>query len=382
MFNINKIKIALILGACQFWLTSFVLYLNTRGFDSEHAYFLLCLYSIAIVIFEYPTGVIGDFFSHKISLLLGFGLLTLSLILISFSGSVYYYGLILVLSALGSSLISGSDTALLHTASVDFKKDLSQVKFYSLLISATAITIGGFLSAMDLRYPLYASALSFFVAGTILSFAHNYKNERVAGNIFATSSEGLKYVIANKELLALVQVSALLGAFFISIKWFYNPLFLELKIPLNYWGVIIAIAGLLIASGVWVFKKFPEKNIVIIFIAVIISILFIGATDIATLPILAIFINQALRGYIDTQLDIKIHHAIQKSVRASVMSLKSLLVRLCSSFMIFLFGIILAKSSFFILMSAFAIGIFILGIYPILKIRSYNGVVAKSTNSC
>jgi MFS family permease len=370
------------LGACQFWLTSFVLYLNTRGFDAEYAYFLLGLYSIAIVIFEYPTGVIGDFFSHKISLSLGFGLLTLSLILISFAGSVYYYGFILILSALGSSLISGSDTALLHTASINFKADLSHVKFYSLLMSVTAITIGGFLSAMDLRYPLYASALSFFVAGAILSFAPNYRSERIAGNIFATSAEGFRHVVTNKELLALIKASSLLGAFFISLKWFYNPLFLELKIPLNYWGVIIAVAGLLIAGGVWIFKKFPEKNIVIIFIAVTISIFFIGSTNIVALPILAIFINQALRGYIDTQLDIKIHHAIQKSVRASVMSLKSLLVRLGSSFMIFLFGIILAKSSFFILMSAFAIGIFVLGIHPILKIRSYKEVVAKSTNSC
>lgn len=148
-------------------------------------------------------------------------------------------------------------------------------------------------------------------------------------------------------------------------------MFLELKIPLNYWGIIIAIAGVLIAGGVWIFKKFPNKNITFIFILLIFSIFLIGITNITALPILGIFLNQSLRGYIDTQLDININHVIKKSVRASVLSLKSLLVRLESSVIIFLFGVILERSSFYILMSFFAVAIFILGFYPISKVKNY-----------
>lgn len=369
MQNINKIKTAFVLGACQFWLTSFVLYLNTRGINTEQAYFLLSLYSIAIIVFEYPTGVIGDFFSHKLSLVFGFISISLSMILFSFSGSIYYFGFILILTATGTSLISGSDNALLHKASTNFKKDLSQVKFYSLLMSASAISIGGFLSALNLRYPLYASAL-FFLAGSIfLLLTTNFKSERIAGNIFATAKEGFRYATANKELFNLIKISSLLGAFFISLKWFYNPLFLELKIPLSYWGIIIGLAGVLIASGVWAFNKFPEKNVFPIFITIVLSIFAIGLTDILALPIIAILLNQTLRGYIDTLFDVKINHAIKKSIRASVFSFKSLLVRLGSAVMIFLFGFILERTSFLIMMSIFAVGIFALGVYPILKVR-------------
>lgn len=371
MQNINKIKISLILSSCQFWLTSFVFYLSTNGINLEQSFLLLSIYSIIIVVFEYPTGVIGDFFSHKLSVIIGFLLFVLSMLLFSFSGSIYYYGFVITISALGTSLISGSDTALLHRASENFKKDLSQVRFYSLLMSASAITIGGFLSALDLRYPMYASALFFSIASIFLFLSQNYKNERIAGNIFATSAEGLKYSLSNKELFNLIKISSLLGAFFISLKWLYNPMFLELKIPLNYWGIIIAIAGVLIAGGVWIFKKFPNKNIAFIFILLIFSIFLIGITNITALPILGIFLNQSLRGYIDTQLDININHVIKKSVRASVLSLKSLLVRLESSVIIFLFGVILERSSFPILMSFFAVAIFILGIYPILKVKNY-----------
>lgn len=369
MQNINKIKIAFILGACQFWLTSFVLYLNTQGITTEQAYFLLSLYSIAVIIFEYPTGVIGDFFSHKLSLIIGFILFSLSMILFSFSGSIYYFGAILILTAIGSSLISGSDNALLHTASKNFKKDLSQVKFYSLLMSASAISVGGFLSALDLRYPLYASALFFLAGSVFLILSTNFKNERIAGNIFKTATEGFHYATSNKELFNLIKISSLLGAFFISLKWFYNPLFLELSIPLNYWGVIIGLAGVLIATGVWAFNKFPEKNVFPIFLLIILSIFAIGLTDILALPIIAILLNQTLRGYIDTLFDVKINHAIKKSIRASVFSFKSLLVRLGSAVMIFLFGFILERSSFLIMMSTFAVGIFLLGISPILKIK-------------
>lgn len=369
MQNITKIKIALILWHCQFWLTSFVLYLNTNGITTEQAYLLLSLYSIAIIVFEYPTGVIGDFFSHKLSLIFGFILISLSMILFSFSGSIYYFGFILILIAIGASLASGSDNALLHKASKDFKKDLSQVKFYSLLMQASAVSVGGFLSVLDLRYPLYASALFFLAGSVFLFFSTSFKNERIPGNIFATAKEGFRYATSNKELFNLIKISSLLGAFFISLKWFYNPLFLELKIPLNYWGIIIGLAGVLIATGVWAFNKFPEKSVFPIFLIIILSIFSIGLTNVLALPILAIFLNQALRGYIDTLFDVKINHAIKKSIRASVFSFKSLLVRLCSAIMIFLFGFILERSSFLIMMSIFAVGIFALGIYPILKIK-------------
>ncbi|EKE20678.1 MAG: hypothetical protein ACD_7C00505G0005 [uncultured bacterium] len=369
MQNVTKIKIALVLGVCQFWLTSFVLYLNTKGISLEQTYFLLSFYSILIVVFEYPTGVIGDFFSHKASIIIGFLLYSFSLFLFSFSGSIYYYGLILTITALGASLVSGSDIALLHKASKNFKKDLSQVKFYSFIMAAVAISTGGFLSTLDLKYPLYASAFAFLLGSLFLIFSKNYKNERIAGNIFATATLGFRYAIANKELFNLIKISSLLGAFFISLKWFYNPLFIKLNIPLDYWGIIIAAAGILIAIGVWVFNKFPEKNITVIFFILILSIFSIGITSIVALPIVAIFLNQLLRGYIETQLDVKINKAIKKSIRASVLSLKNIIIKVESSAMIFFFGIIIQRNSFLVMMSIFAIGIFILGIYPILKIK-------------
>lgn len=349
-------------------MVTFVLYMTTQGLSLEETFKLLSIFSITIVLLEYPTGVLGDHFSHRLSTIIGYMLYSISFLLISFPGGFYYYAFALVFGALAASLVSGSDSSFLHYSSNDFRKDSSDVQMYSTGMSVVSISIGGYLSSFDLRIPFYLSSFFFLIAALILISTSRQKKDDFEGNIFARSLEGLKHTRDNILLRHLMILSALLGAFFLTFKWFYNPLFVSLNINVEYWGFIIGFTTFLIAIGTYFYKKHLSRNIVIPFLLIITATFFIGFTNFASISLLALIFSQFIRGYIDNQLNVELNSAITISSRASILSLKSLMVRLFSSLYIFGAGFILQGSSFFILMTLTAGILFILCVIPIFKI--------------
>lgn len=55
----------------MWWMAVGPLYFMTRGLTIEQVYYMIAAFSVAMVIFEFPTGVIADRFSHKKSVVLG-----------------------------------------------------------------------------------------------------------------------------------------------------------------------------------------------------------------------------------------------------------------------------------------------------------------------
>jgi MFS family permease len=164
MKDITKIKIAQILPSGVFWVPIIISYFQFRGLSLETAYYLVSLYQIFIVILEYPTGVIGDYFSHKLSLTLGYVVVFAAFIMMGFELSIFIYGLVLFVAASGVSLISGSNDAVLMNISKDFDKDFRNIRTYSIAYSIISIALGGVLYKIHPVVPIWASAISFFAA--------------------------------------------------------------------------------------------------------------------------------------------------------------------------------------------------------------------------
>lgn len=371
MSDLGKIKLSKIISSCSFWMVIFVLYMTTiQGFSLGETYSLLGLFSIAIVLFEYPTGVIGDHFSHKWSVILGYLLYSGAALAASFSGGFSYYAVVLFFTALAISLLSGSDTAFLHYASKNFKKDSSEVRIYSIGMSVISISVGVFLFSINPSAPFYVTALFLFVSAMILLTTKNQKRDSFSGNIFARSSEGLRHVNDNKILFHTIIVSSVFGAFFLSFKWFYNPLLIDLGVEVVHWGWIISSITLLIAVGTYLYKKSLSENLFLPFFLIILTTFLIGFTNFFAISMIALVASQFIRGYIDTQLEVRLNDAISISSRASILSLKSLLVRLFSALYIFGVGFILEKTSFLVLMSMTAFLLFSFCIVSVMKIIS------------
>ena len=369
MTDLHKITAAFLLNSASFWLVTFVLYLGSRGLSEGSIFVLLGIYYAGTVILEYPTGVIGDHYSHKLSVILGYLTLVIAFFLVSFAGSFLYYLAVLLFASVGTTLVSGSDTALFHAVSRDFKKDYANVTSYSMIVSFACISVGGYVASLDLRYPLYLTALSLLLASLFLYGVNDPHRDMGSANVFDTAKKGLRHTIRDAHLRNILTVSMLFGGFFISMKWLYNPLFVALGFDVKWWGILSGIAILLVAGGSKLFGSYSRVSGVTIAMLIFGSMLLMGATGMPMIAVSGLFAAHLLRGYFDTQLMVDITDAIPDGLRSSILSLRSLVVRGVGVVFVVISGFVLDHASFIMLMIIFVTFLIVLGAYPMMNIR-------------
>ena len=69
--NLQKYTIAQVAGRSMWWFAIAPLYYIERGLTMEQVLIMLSVFSVMIVLAEYPTGIIADAFSHKKSVIAG-----------------------------------------------------------------------------------------------------------------------------------------------------------------------------------------------------------------------------------------------------------------------------------------------------------------------
>lgn len=379
MSDLQKLFASNILNSLRFVTPIFVFYFTEmRDIPLGTVFQILGIYYAATVIFEYPTGVIGDHFSHKLSVLLGGFISAIALLLLSLPGEVFWYIFCALLLALGEALISGSDTALFQSVSSNFQSDYARMRFFALLSTFAAMSLGGIVATIDLRLPIYLSAGASFLGSCIILFIQTTKSSSVQGNIFSTAKNGLVHVHSTPILQYLLVVSLLLSGFFFFVKWIYNPLFETLGLPLELWGLLAGIAPLMIAFGAKAYHKNPHWNISLTGTMLLLSICGIGMIFFAVLSLTSIYIAFFLRGYIETSLTVRINHHLIDGIRASIFSLNSLLIRGAAMLFTFVSGILIEQTSLTFFLFGTAAFLFLAGCYPISKIIAHEKLASKS----
>ncbi len=133
MTNLQKYTISQVLRDSMWWMAVGPLYFMARGLTLDQVYIMISAFSVSMVIFEFPTGVIADKFSHKKSVIISGILGTIVQFLFMAPANFYFYTGLFILADLFSALRSGSDIATLHKLSNNFQKDLSKIKTISFL---------------------------------------------------------------------------------------------------------------------------------------------------------------------------------------------------------------------------------------------------------
>jgi MFS family permease len=342
MKNILKMKIARTMTSGVFWIPIAISYFKYREMNLETAYYFVGFYSLCIVLLEYPTGVIGDYFSHKISLYIGYLLVGLSFLFLGLNGNNLFYGVILFFAALGVSLVSGSDEAVLLNISDDYDNDYRIIKTFSTIYALVSIILGGVMYKVNPSLPFYFSALSFFISFlcviTLRFSSKAKKTKKQKGNIFDKAFESLAFVKNKNVVLFLLVYASLISAFFLSSKWFYNPIFENVGIDESVYGVGVSVLSLCTAFGASISQKFEFDYWIysVVFLGLICSIGFFAGTMILLFPLALLFL---FRGIIETQIEIMLNSKIKDGVRASVISLKNLVARLISAIYVAAAGI-------------------------------------------
>lgn len=348
--------------------------MQSRGFSVDRALLLATIHSINIIILEYPTGIIGDYFSHRISVILGYFLTGTALFLLSTQATFPVYVIYISIYSLGLSLISGSDIALLHSLSKKFTKDISHINAVSLLITVISIILGSFIAKFNLPLTVRLTATSFILASFFLIFIKEDKKTQIksgqSANIFHLAKKGLLFILHTKNLYFPLLVSSGTGAFYLSLKWIYNPYFEFFNIPIIFWGSFIAIGIILSAISTKLYPKFRKISLSVSLSILIIATFLSGFVFLPVIPLFFFLILHLMQGFINTKIDIILNQKIKDdSLRAGTLSFRSLTSRLGQAVYIFLAGSIISQGSIFVLFSLTSI-FFALLLLPKLFIKT------------
>ena len=151
--NVKYFQISQAFASFSFGIALVVPYILFRGFSIEQAFSLISFFALVNIITEFPTGVIGDYYSHRLSVILGIAISIICSILFILNLPLIGYYVILGFSALGVSLIQGSDLALLKTIPPNFKKEYALMGSVSDFVVFLAALASGFIVMIDIRLP-------------------------------------------------------------------------------------------------------------------------------------------------------------------------------------------------------------------------------------
>jgi len=317
-----------------------VVFLRGRGLSMTQVMLLETIFALVIIGLEIPSGFFADRVGRRWSLVLGMAAVTAGAVAYARGNGFGDFLVAEIVWAVGSSLISGADTAMLYDTLLaqgraeQYQKMEGQANFLALGVSAAASVAGGLLAAGNLRYPFYATAAALGVGTFVALFTREPPREpggHPRGELYYLYKIGRFALYKNAEVRWLILFAALLGGFGTIGFWLYQPYFQLCGIPLAYFGVIFALFHVFAAfSGklAFVLERAVGKRAAVVILPAALAVSF-GAMAAFAVPagFLFVLLAQFVRGFATPVIQDYINRHTWSDKRATVMSIKNLLGR-------------------------------------------------------
>lgn len=328
------------------WMTLFMpiiwLFYEENGLTITDLFVIQAIYSVTIALIEIPSGYVADVLGRKKSMVIGtfFGLLGISTYALSFG----FEGFLLAALCLGigQSFISGTDTALMYDSLVELSRSDDFIKLEGRTVSmgnfaeATAFIIGGFLAGISLRTPFYFQvgiALVGFIIALLLVEPKVQRLKDGKSKPWKNMKMIIHYaMVENNILRAYIFYSSIFGAATLTMAWFAQPYFKMLGLEVVYFGLIGA--GLNLAVAIPSFyahvieKKIKTKTLISLLLLLIVGCYFTVAYISTLWGLLVLLLFYITRGVATPVLRDYMNRQIPSKMRATVMSIRSFIIRI------------------------------------------------------
>jgi len=337
----NIWKLFVIKGSLWFMVIMpvIVLFFQDNGLNLYKIMILQACYSLSLGLTEIPSGYAADILGRRKTLILGCILAFVGFSIFSISYDFWWFLAAEILLGLGNSFISGADTALMYDSLLEVKAEDRFLKYEGRSISignfseAAAGILGGFLAAISFRYPAYAQVLVALIA---IPFAISLVEPKMHKERLKSSWKSVMGVVKfslveSKILRTYIIYSSAIGIGTLMMAWLAQPFLKDIGIGMKNYGMLWALLNIIV--GVFAFlahkieRRFTELN----------SLLFVGLFSVLGYILLAnnmnyvglfiLFIFYANRGYATPLLRNYINHHTESNVRATVMSVRSFIIR-------------------------------------------------------
>lgn len=317
-----------------------VLFFQDTGLNLQEVMILQGSYSMMVALMEIPSGYLADMVGRRKTLILGTIFCFLGFSLFSFSFGFWEFLLAEILLGIGNSFISGSDSALLYDSLLESNKteEYTRIegKTYSIgnFSEAAAGILGGFLAEMSLRYPWYVQAC---IAALAIPFAislvePSIHQENKLERSFKAILQVVRYTLVENKLLKWFTLfSAITGVATLSMAWFAQPFFKEVDVPLKWFGFLWAALNFSVGISSYHAHRFEarwSKNTILLFVGSSLALGFIFlANSVYTWGIGWIFFIYLVRGIATPVLRNYINEITSSEIRATVLSVRSFIIR-------------------------------------------------------
>jgi len=330
----------ILINGSAFWIAIITDYFQYKGLSIQQGLSYIAYYQLLVVILEFPTGIIGDKFGHRTSVVLGAITTCIGLILLTIiPTNNYLIYIALSINALGISLVSGSDMSLLSNSSSNFRLSNSNYSTYGLALQIIVISLGSFFYKFYPNLPFILTVI--FISIGIILVQLNSNNLLLLGksNIYKIGRNSIKSVIKNKSLILILLSSSFLVASFGPLKWITSTIFKEGGIDTVYWGILFTMffIGRLIGAKLSIrINKVNTKYFSFgLFLFFILSLI----VQNVFLVYLSLLLMSICYGVLEVEFNYYLNETLDVKFKSSINSLKSLLARLASSGIIYLIGL-------------------------------------------
>lgn len=363
------------------------LFYRANGMDHLDIYLLQAIYSLSIAVMEIPSGYMADVVGRKKTLIVGSFLGALGYVLYSVSSGFHSFLIAEIILGLSGSFISGADSAMLYDSLAADHKHHQYLQFEGRITS-----LGNFGET--------AAALCGGLAAAALSYRTVYGMQALIATIAIPASlmliepprdsmqhrPGLRHILEicrmallrNKPLSSAIVLSSFSGIATLGMAWSVQIYFVdngldELTItPL--WIVLNLIVAFGAAYALRIRNLLGEWPALSLIILVLPSTFIVLGTMpfVFALGVLVVF--HTIRGYATPMLKDLINLHCSSPIRATVLSIRSLIIRLGFALFGPLIGIISGQYS---LDSALLIGGSVLTVFTFLAgLRLYHHIPA------
>lgn len=294
---------------------------------------------MAMVATELPSGYLADVWGCRKTIVWGSILGALGMLIYSFSSDFYSFVFAEIVLGIGFSFVSGADSAILYDSLKAENREDDYIKYEGSITSAgnfaeaLAGVAGGLLATFSLRMPYY---FQFFVACIGIPAAIMLKEpehilERVRLNMKQIISI-VSQTYLQTEMRSAIMISSFTGAATLTYAWFVQPYFQEAKVPVSVFGVLWTLLNL--SAGIFAMfsyriERWLGQKYSLITIVTLLSVGFIlTAFEISYAGIAILFGFYIVRGIATPVLKDYINQYTDSKVRATILSVRNLEIRI------------------------------------------------------
>lgn len=339
----------------------FILFLLAQGFSEAQTGLLQSILFFSAFLFEIPTGLLGDKYGRKKSVVIGLILFIAYCIgVISISGLIAFIGFY-GLYGLAMSLVSGSDRALIYDHYKECGKETSFMKLESTtrsigaVVLAVAIILGGVMQSVswDMVYLGYAAAMSISLLA-ILFIPENSHIKRGHSKESPIFNKAVNYFLKGKGRRQLPMIIFMSLFSFITYPYiiFSQSAFLNQGYSVQAVAWLFAFSQLASAAGYFMSNHIGKRHqLLVLFIIcpLLVSLLLLVSPQVS-LMLIAFFAISFLMSLMEPIYINHINKTFESGIRAFSNSFDNFVQTIFIGFSFYCYGVLIHLFGFSLVM--------------------------------